>query len=290
MGSLAGRSFVIRAIRSHILAFLLAALLLPLTLDAETRLVSTSGAITETIFALGAGSDLVAVDLSSVYPDAATALPMIGYARMLSGEGIISMRPTLVLANADAGPPAVIDQLKNAGVNMLFLTNAHSPDAAAERIRLIGKALDKQAAAEALVQRMETDLQEASARIALMPTRPKVMFIYTRGGGIMNVAGRGTGAEAIIALAGGVNAVQDYDGYKPLTAEGAVNAAPEYILISSRGLETSGGIAELLQQPGLLDTPAGRAGRVIAMEDLLLLGFGPRLGETVRELAEKLHP
>lgn len=278
---------------SSAIRMLLALLLVSLgtsPLPAETRLVSTSGAITETIFALGAGEDLVAVDLSSVYPEKATALPMIGYARMLSGEGIISMRPTLVLANSDAGPPAVIEQLKAAGVNMLFLTNAHSPEAAAERIRLIGKALEKQDAAETLIGQMKAELQEVSEKIALTPSRPRVMFIYTRGGGIMNVAGRGTGAEAIIALAGGANAIQDYDGYKPLTAEGAVSAAPDYILISSRGLETSGGIDELLKQPGLAETPAGRNRRIIAMEDLLLLGFGPRLGSAAKELAEKLHP
>lgn len=262
----------------------------PGLLLAETRLVSTSGAITETIYALGAGQELVAVDLSSVHPEEATQLPMIGYARMLSGEGIISMRPTLVLANADAGPPSVIDQLKSAGVNMLFLTNAHNPEAAAERIRLIGQALHKEPEAEKLVAQMTTELQAAREKIARMPARPKVLFIYTRGGGIMNVAGRGTGGEAIIELAGGVNAVQEYDGYKPLTAEGAVTAAPDFLLISSRGLETSGGIDELLKQPGLVETPAGQARRIVAMDDLLLLGFGPRLGEATRELAEKIHP
>lgn len=266
------------------------ACLWPGLLVAETRLVSTSGAITETIYALGAGQDLVAVDLSSVHPEEAAQLPMIGYARMLSGEGIISMRPTLVLANSDAGPPSVIDQLKSAGVNMLFLTNAHSPDAAAERIRLIGQALHKETEAAKLIERMKTELQAAAEKIARMPARPKVLFIYTRGGGIMNVAGRGTGAEAIIELAGGINAVREYDGYKPLTAEGAVTAAPDFLLISSRGLETSGGIDELLKQPGLAETPAGQARRIVAMDDLLLLGFGPRLGEATRELAEKLHP
>lgn len=261
-----------------------------LPLRAEMRIVSTSGAITETVYALGAGQALVAVDLSSVYPEEATKLPMIGYARILSGEGILSMKPNLILANSDAGPSGVMEQLKASGVPLVFLSNAHTPEAAAERIRIIGREIGRTSEAEKLVAEMEGQLREAAALVASQKARPRVMFIYTRGGGIMNVAGRGTGAEAMIELAGGVNAVHEYDGYKPLTAEGALLAAPDYILVSSRGLESSGGVAELLTQPGLSETPAGRQKRVIAMDDLFLLGFGPRLGLAVRELSEKLHP
>jgi iron complex transport system substrate-binding protein len=259
-------------------------------LRAETRIVSTSGAITETVYALGAGEFLVGVDLSSVYPDAATKLPMIGYARILSSEGILSTKPSLILANSDAGPEGVMEQLRASGVKMILLSNAHDPKAAAERVRVIGREIGKTEEAEKLVTEMEAQLRDAAAFVASQPSRPKVMFIYTRGGGIMNVAGRGTGAEAMIELAGGVNAVQGCDGYKPLTAEGALLAAPDFILVSSRGLESSGGVEELLTQPGLLQTPAGSGKRVVAMDDLFLLGFGPRLGLAVKELSEKLHP
>ena len=106
----------------------------------------------------------------------------------------------------------------------------------------------------------------------------------------MNVAGRGTAADSIISLAGGENAVRDYEGYKPLTAEAAAVAAPDFILVTSRGLESSGGIDALLKQPGLSLTPAGKEKHVIAMDDLLLLGFGPRLGQAVKELCDQLHP
>jgi iron complex transport system substrate-binding protein len=111
-----------------------------------------------------------------------------------------------------------------------------------------------------------------------------VLFIYARGGGVMNVAGRGTAADSIIALAGGANAVQGYDGYKPLTAEAAAMAAPDFILVTSRGLESSGGVDALLTQPGLSLTPAGKDKQVIVMDDLLLLGCGPR-----RRLSESLR-
>lgn len=259
-------------------------------LHAAERIVSTAGAITETVYALGAQEGLVAADVSSVYPVEATKLPSVGYARQLSAEGILSMNPTLVLVTEDAGPPEVVKQVESTGVKVVRLSNKHTPEAAVERILQIGEAVNKKAEAEKLAETLRADLDAAKAVVAAAPGRPKVLFIYARGGGTMNVSGTGTSADAIIELAGGVNAVTGYENYKPLTAEGAVAAAPDVILVTSRGLESAGGVEALLKQPGLALTPAGKAGRVVAMDDLYLLGFGPRLGQATKELCEQLHP
>lgn len=106
----------------------------------------------------------------------------------------------------------------------------------------------------------------------------------------MQVSGRGTAADAMIRLAGGVPAVDAFEGYRPLTAEGAAAAAPDVILLPRRGLEAAGGIDAVLRLPGLDGSPAARDRRVVAMDDALLLGFGPRLGEALDELARALHP
>jgi len=257
---------------------------------AGDRIVSAAGAITETIYALGAQDGLVAVDVSSVYPAEAGALPKIGYARQLSAEGILSMNPSVVFVTSDAGPPEVLKQIEGAGVKVVQLANDHTPAAAMERIVKIGEALNRKEEAEKLAAKLKADLEVAEAQVKGIEGKPKVLFIYARGGGVMNVSGTGTSADAIIALAGGVNAVRDYANYKPLTAEGAVAAAPDYILVTTRGLEASGGVEGLLKQPGLALTPAGQAGRIIAMDDLYLLGFGPRLGLAAKELCEQLHP
>lgn len=255
-----------------------------------TRLVSGAGAITETLYALGVEKELVAVDTSSMYPEAARNLPKIGYARALSAEGVLSMRPTLLLLTEDAGPEQAIKQLKVAGVNMLLLDAEHTPDGAARRIREIGEAVGRKEAAEKLLSKLEGEIADVKAKVAAAPARPRVMFIYTRSGGVMNVAGKGTSAATMVELAGGVNAVTDYEGYRSLTAEGAVLARPDYILVTQRGLESAGGIDALLKQPGLALTPAGKSRQVIAIDDLLLLGYGPRTGEAALELFEKLHP
>jgi iron complex transport system substrate-binding protein len=170
------------------------------------------------------------------------------------------------------------------------MTNGHTPDAAENRIRTVGEQLGKTIEAGRLISEMRSELGSARARAESAGSRPKVLFIYARGGGVMNVAGRATAADSMITLAGGTNAVQGYEGYKPLTAEAAAVAAPDFILVTSRGLESSGGVDALLGQPGLSLTPAGKGRRVIVMDDLLLLGFGPRLGTAVKELCVQLHP
>lgn len=267
---------------------LLAAVLV-IPVHAAERIVSTAGAITETIYALGAQDELVAADISSVYPPEATKLPSVGYARQLSAEGILSVNPTLVLVTEDAGPPEVLQQLESAKVKVVKLSNKHTPEAALERIQKIGEAVGRSTEAAKLVESVNADLDAAKALVASVKSKPSVLFIYARGGGTMNVSGTGTSADAIIELAGGKNAVTGYENYKPLTAEGAVAAAPDFILVTSRGLEASGGVEGLLKQPGIALTPAGKDKKVIAMDDLLLLGFGPRVGQAAKELCEKLH-
>lgn len=258
--------------------------------SAAERIVSGGGTLTEIIYALGAQDELVAADISSVYPPEATKLPQIGYARQLSAEGILGTNPTLLIIAEDAGPPAAIEQVKAAGVKVVSVTHGHTPAAAEERILKIGEALNRKESAERIAAAMKADLEATRQEVESQPVHPKVLFIYARGGGTMNVAGRDTSAEAIIELAGGKNAVDGYEGYKPLTAEGAVAAAPDFILVSTRGLEAAGGIDGLLQQPGLALTPAGKEKRVLVLDDLYLLGFGPRLGQAASDLSKQLHP
>jgi len=258
--------------------------------EEPVRIITAGGAITETVYALGAENSLVGTDSSSTFPEVAKKLPQIGYARALSAEGILSLNPKLVLLTTDAGPPAVIEQLRAAGIDVRQLTADHTPEAVATRTAEIAQALQREKQSAPLLADLERDLQTAQKSLTAVTTRPKVLFIYARGGGVMNVSGRDTAADSIIQLAGGTNAVTEYTGYKPLTAEGAVTTAPDVILITTSGLESAGGKEGLLTQPGLALTPAGRNRRIVSMDDLLLLGFGPRLGKAVLELYAQLHP
>jgi iron complex transport system substrate-binding protein len=241
---------------------------LPVTIEDTSRLVTLGGSVTEIVFALGAGDKVVGVDSSSVYPEEATQLPQVGYQRQLAAEGVLALNPTLILATTEAGPPEAIVQLKDSGVTVLILPAEESVEGAKAKIRGLAQALSLADKGEALIQKMEAELAEAERLQAQVNSKPKVIFIYARGPGAVNVAGVETAADAMIRLAGGVNAVQDYEGYKPLTAEAAVAATPDVLLLLSRGLESLGGQEALLKQPGLAQTPAGQNGRVIAMDDL----------------------
>lgn len=256
----------------------------------NSRLVAVGGAITEMVYALGAGAKLVGVDTSSTYPESATTLPRVGYQRLLSAEGVLSLNPRLILVSAEAGPPAAISQLRATGVPVLKVPVAYTIDGVQAQIRLVAQALGLRSRGEELVQLLMHDMAAAKAMLHGIRSQPRVLFVYARGSGAMHVSGHGTAADAMIRLAGGMNAVTGYEGYKPLTAEAVVAAAPEVILMPTRGLEIVGGIHGLLTVPGIALTPAGEQHRVVAMDDLYLLGFGPRTGQAVRELASLLHP
>lgn len=258
---------------------------------AETapRVVAVGGVVTEIAFALGRGDRLVAVDTTSSYPDAARALPRVGYMRQLSAEGVLSLNPQIVLATTDAGPPAALTQLRSAGVRVVSVNAEHSFDAVLTKVKSIGQALEAEAAAAEMEKRLTSAWREATSRVAALHGQPRVLFLLAHSGNNLMIAGRDTAADAMIRLAGGVNVMSEIAGYKPLTAEAVAAAAPDVLLITREGVETLGA-DKIWKQPGLALTPAGRNQRLISMDALYLLGFGPRLPEAVRELAERLHP
>lgn len=254
--------------------------------EAAPSLVTIGGTITEIVYALGAEEQIVAVDASSVYPAEAQEKPQVGYVRQVSSEGILSVGPDLVLASSATRPSVALDQVRSAGVAVETIEEAEDVEGAIARIRMIAALLDREAAGEQMVATLEEDMAAARAAADRVQTPPQALFIYARGSGTLQVAGRNTSAETMIELAGGQNAMQQFEGFRPLTAEGVVGAAPDVLILLDRGLESIGGAPGLFDQPGLEATPAGAQERVVAIDDLKFLGFGPRMGEAVLTLAQ----
>lgn len=254
------------------------------------RVVSVGGALTEIVYALGAESVLVGTDTTSLYPDAAQRTTKVGYARSLSAEGVLSLRPTVLLASSEAGPPTVLAQLQSAGVRLVRAEPGHGPAALLANVDRVGEALGREREAAALRAQLDTQWRETIARLrsAAGAARPRVLFVLSHVASNVQVSGANTAAAAMIELAGGANALSGFNGYRPLTAEAVVAAAPEAILTTAQGAEALGGADRLLAQPGLALTPAGRARRVLALDALYLLGGGPRLPRAVGELARFL--
>jgi len=284
-----------RALLTQRRALLAAGVLLPFVSSAQPRrrIVSVGGALTETLYALGAERELVGVDTTSLFPAAARQLPSVGYARALSAEGVLSLKPTLLVASADAGPPAVLEQLRGARLTFELMDSAHHFEAVLANTRRLAQLAGREAEGARLAAQLEAGWAASTQRVRQLmagrATPPRVLFVLSHSMAQVRVAGRDTGADAMIQLAGAANAFAAVNGYKPLTPEGAIAAAPDIILATDQGLEAAGGAEGLLRAPGLAATPAGRARRVVSLDALLLLGFGPRLPQAVAQLAAALH-
>jgi iron complex transport system substrate-binding protein len=255
------------------------------------RIVSVGGALTEILFRLDVQDRLVGVDTTSQWPSEAEAFPRVGYQRALAAEGLLSLSPDLVLATEAAGPPAVIEQIRAAGVEMRIVRSDPSPEGLVETIRAVADAVGRPAAGAALAEEVADRMRRAEARLAGVSDRPSVVFLLSAARGAPMAAGRDTAADAAIRLAAGRNPLAaEMVGYKPLNTESMIGAAPDLILLTERTLEGLGGIDGVLALPGVALTPAGRDRRIAAMDDLYLLGFGPRLPAAIADLAAELHP
>jgi len=256
-----------------------------------SRIVCAGGAVTETVFALGMGGNVVATDMSSTFPEQARKLPQIGYWRTLAAEGVLSMKPTLVIIPTEAGPPNVIEQLQASGVPVLVVPSEYSAEGAREKIRRVAQALGKDKEGMALIAQLDADLATAKQLVSRSTSRPRVMSVYARSAKTMLISGKKTSSYEMVQLAGGINAVTEFEGTKPVTAEAVVGIAPEVLLMTTHGAESLGGEVQALSAiPGMELTPAGKAKRVVTVDDLALLGFGPRMGKALIELTRELHP
>ncbi len=272
--------------RRQILGALAAAVAAPpLRAQAALRIVCIGGALTEIVYRLGAGDLLVGTDSTSLFPEAAQKTAKVGYARQLSAEGVLSLRPSLVIASAEAGPPAAIEQLRGAGVTLVRGATGHDVDTLLANVRLIATALGRDAEGQALAAQVRAQWQAVQQRVRRAADAPRVLFLLSHVANNVQVSGHGTAAHALIEAAGGTNCISGFSGYRPLTAEAVIGAAPHVILTTTQGVQTLGSEERLLAQPGLALTPAARARRVFARDGLYLLGWGPRVPQAVRELA-----
>lgn len=254
------------------------------------RTVSIGGAITEILYALGLEDRLVGVDSTSLYPAAALHdKPNVGYMRQISAEGVLGLNPTLILAIQGSGPRETMELLESAKVPLVLVPETFSEDGLLEKIKLVGHAMGVDARAECLSTAVSADLAQLRSLRAKVTKPVRVMFVMSLQNGRAMVAGHKTAADEIIRLAGAINAVDDYDGYKIIGDEAIVAARPEFVLSIERGKDSLQADA-VYTHPGFPLTPVAASKRFIAMDGLYLLGFGPRTAAAARDLSIKLYP
>ncbi len=254
------------------------------------RIITLSGALTETVAALGYGNQIVATDVTSIYPAFAGKLPKVSRNRQLSPEGLLALTPDLVLAPEVDITKEIRYQLKAAGIRLVTFKQEYSVKGALDFIVQVGKAIGNQAKAEQLAAETKIRTEQVLARVRLQKKKPcKVLFIYARGAGTMNVAGRGSSLDAIIGLAGGLNAVREFNDFKPYSTETMVKSNPDVILLFDFGMNSLGGANGIMELPGVGGTNAGRNKRIVAMNGQLLINFSTRLPEAIEALHSRLY-
>lgn len=255
----------------------------PAVTPAARRLVSLSGALTEIVYLLKAEGLLVGTDTTSLYPEAAQKTTKVGYVRQLSAEGMLSLKPDSVIGTSEAGPPVVLEQIRKAGVRVSLVDSKHNWAEVQDKVKVAGRETGRTAEARALLAELDAQWAQVQAQVAKATRKPRVLFIMSHSGAPM-VSGRGTAADALMAYAGAVNVINQFEGYRPLTAEALASAAPEVLINTTQGIEALGGEAAFWKRPELALTPAFAKKALVTLEASHLLGFGPRLPTAVQAL------
>ncbi|QHV96463.1 heme/hemin ABC transporter substrate-binding protein [Spirosoma endbachense] len=256
----------------------------------KQRIVCVAKQLTELIYALGAGDQLVGVDLSSTFPPSTKDLTKVGYHRMLNSEGIIALKPTVVYHDGNVAPEAVMQQLEKVGVPMKVFPDAHSIPETKALIDTLAAQFGAQKQADSLKTKLDADLAKAAESVKQYKTVPKVAIIHF--GRVINnylVIGKAGTASYMLDLAGGKNVMDTLKGMKPLSPEIISKAQPDIILVTDFGYDRMSNADKLATLPGIALTPAGKNKKIYRIEEHDLIYLGPRTGENVLMLMKLIH-
>ncbi|QES50383.1 ABC transporter substrate-binding protein [Streptomyces venezuelae] len=273
------------------------------TITSADRIVPLTGSLSEIVYSLGLGPKVVARDITTTFEQAAQ-LPVVTRAHDVSAESVLSLRPTLVIAETTTGPAEAVQQIRDAGIPLLVVAPAKSLDDVPQRIGAVAQALGVPQAGEQLRQRTADRIATARKEIpaeagagggAGASKKPRVAFLYLRGtASVYMLGGAQSGAASLLEAAGAVDAGKESGldkDFTPITSEALAAAAPDAILVMAKGLESVGGVDGLVKIPGVAQTPAGMDRRVVTVDDGILLNYGPRTDQVLSALIAQLyHP
>lgn len=240
-------------------------------------IISIDGALTEIVYALGAQDRLLAVDTTSRYPQAATELPQVGYMRQLSAEGILSLHPELVIASKEAGPEMVFEQLTAAGIKVVRIDAPSSLEGVLLKVKQVAEVLGLEKNGAILAEKIQSETEAVLSDIAGEKS-PSTLFLLGASNRGLMAAGQGTKAQALMDMLNVQNAFS-HQGYKPVSAEGALMAGPEIVLVGHTGPADTDSVKQTLAM-----TPASNNNQIHAVDVGLALGFGPRIAEALAML------
>ncbi|MFD1813779.1 heme/hemin ABC transporter substrate-binding protein [Rhodococcus gannanensis] len=264
------------------------------TVTDTSRIVAADqyGTLTETVYALGLGDRLVGRDTAAKFPAVESVADVTPSGHSMSAEAILALNPSVVLTDTSIGPRTVQDQLRAAGIPVVFFDPTRTLEGVPGQIEAVATALGVPEQGAELAARTSDEIEAAKALAPEDGTPPTIAFLYMRGTSITMLAGPGSGADSLIEALGAVDAGTASgltQQFTPITSEAMIAASPDVFLMMTKGLDSIGGLDGLAKIPGIAQTPAGRNQRVVDMADGVLLSFGPRTGEVLQALAVALY-
>jgi iron complex transport system substrate-binding protein len=282
---------MIRTLGLGLLAVWQGAVACPPPATDSSRLAISGGSITEIVYLLNESSKIVAADRTSNYPTAATKLPSIGYVRNLSAEGVLSIEPTLILAENDTGPPIVLNQLRKTGVEIAIIPEQMDAEGIISKVECVASVInadpESTATATAKLAQNLAVLEHLKNAVRELETNITVAVILGLDNGQPTVGGINTSANSILEMAGATNAFESFEGWKPVPAESMLEANPDIIIMPIRSVKMAGGLEKILSMQAIKLTNAAMNNRVIAIDGMALLGFGPRTLGVAIDIAKK---
>ena len=259
--------------------------------ERTARIVSVGGAVTEILYALGKEQAIVGIDTTSLYPpQAQKEKPSVGYMRQLSAEGVLGLRPSMILAIEGSGPKDTLSVLEAAKVPLIVVPDSYTGDGIVRKVTAIAKAVGEERRGACLAGAVTADLAALDRLKAGIGKKKRVLFLLSFINGRAMVAGRHTAADGIIRMAGAENAITEYEGYKPISDEALIAAKPDVVLAMERGGPGAVNAGTVFANAGFAATPAAAQRSFLAMDGLYLLGFGPRTARAARDVAASLYP
>lgn len=254
------------------------------------RIASLGGAVTEILWRLGAGARIAVVDTTSVYPaEMLREKPNAGYLRALSAEGLLSLGPDLVIAADGAGPPAVLAQIREAGIPVELVAEPPTAAGVLDKITTVGRLAGLSGEAAALHGAVAAGFSDLAERRSRVSRPARALVVLSLANGRVMVGGRDSTADGILALAGLRNAADGLTGFKPISDEAIVAAAPDTVIMMANADHALAPDSVFAPGSALGQTPAARRS-LVAMDGLALLGFGPRTPETAAALMRAVYP
>lgn len=266
------------------------------TITSADRIVPLTGSLSEIVFTLGLGKQVVARDITATF-EQAEKLPVVTRAHDVSAESVLSLRPTVVLADTTTGPAEAIGQIRDAGIPLVVVEPATELADVGRRIETVAAALGVPKSGSELAQRTQDRIDAVRTSVpapADGAKKPRVAFLYLRGSAsVYLLGGRESGASSLLEAAGAVDAGKASGlkrDFTAITSEALAKAAPDAILVMSKGLDSVGGVDGLVKIPGVAETPAGMDRRILSIDDGVLLNYGPRTDRVLSDLVAQLHP